>query len=64
MVDYKEQVFIIGIKANMQYLICHILPKKKIVSNVVVRAADLPVNLELALMTMQQFGNLVEQNSR
>ena len=29
MVDYKKQVFIINIKANMQCLICHILPKKK-----------------------------------
>ena len=28
-VDYKEQIFITGIKANMKYLICHILPKKR-----------------------------------
>lgn len=28
-VDYKEQVFIIGIKANMQYLICDIPAKKR-----------------------------------
>ena len=28
-VDYKEQVLIAGIKANMQYLICYILPKEK-----------------------------------
>ena len=28
MVDYKEQVFITGVKANMQCSICHILPKK------------------------------------
>ena len=27
MIDYKEQILIIGIKANMQYLICHVLPK-------------------------------------
>ena len=29
MVDYKEQIFIIGIKTNMQCSICHIPPKKK-----------------------------------
>ena len=29
MVNYKEQVFIIGIKTNMQYLICYILLKEK-----------------------------------
>lgn len=27
-VDYKKQVLIKNIKANMQYLICYILPKK------------------------------------
>lgn len=25
MVDYEEQVLVTGIKANMQYLICHML---------------------------------------
>lgn len=29
MVDYKKQVLIIGIKANMQYSICLILSKKR-----------------------------------
>ena len=29
MVDYKEQVFITGIKANMQYSICHVPPKER-----------------------------------
>ena len=29
MVDYKEQVFITGIKANMQCSICHVSPKEK-----------------------------------
>ena len=29
MVDYKEQVFITGIKANIQCLICHVLLKKR-----------------------------------
>ena len=29
MVDYKKQVFIIGIKVNMQCLICHISLKEK-----------------------------------
>lgn len=28
-VDYKEQVIIMGIKANMQYLIYYISPKKE-----------------------------------
>lgn len=28
-VDYEEQVLIIGIKANMQYFIYHVLSKKK-----------------------------------
>lgn len=28
-VDYKKQVFIIGIKANIQYSICYVLPKKE-----------------------------------
>ena len=28
-VDYKEQVLIIGVKANIQYFICHIQPKKR-----------------------------------
>ena len=28
-VDYKEQVLITGIKANMQYLIRHILSKER-----------------------------------
>ena len=28
MIDYKEQVLIIGMKANIQYFIYHILPKK------------------------------------
>ncbi len=29
MVDYKEQVLITGIKANMQYSICHVPPKER-----------------------------------
>lgn len=29
MIDYKKQIFIIGIKINKNYLICHILPKEK-----------------------------------
>ena len=29
MVDYKQQVLIIDIKANMQCSICHVLPKKR-----------------------------------
>ena len=29
MVDYKKQVFIIGIKANMQYSIYHVLSKER-----------------------------------
>lgn len=29
MIDYKEQVLITKIKANMQCLICYILPKKR-----------------------------------
>lgn len=29
MIDHKKQVLIIGIKTNIQYLICHILPKKQ-----------------------------------
>ena len=29
MVGYKEQVFILGIKANMQYSICYILLKER-----------------------------------
>ena len=29
MVDYKEQVLITGVKANMQCSICHVPPKKK-----------------------------------
>ena len=29
MVDYEQQVRITGIKANMQYLICHVPPKEK-----------------------------------
>ena len=29
MVDYKEQVFITGINANMQCSICHILSKER-----------------------------------
>ena len=28
-VDYEEQVFITSIKANMQYFIYHVLPKKR-----------------------------------
>ena len=28
-VDYKKQVLITDIKANMQCFICHILPKKR-----------------------------------
>lgn len=28
-IDYKKQVFIINIKANIQYLICYILIKKR-----------------------------------
>ena len=28
-VDYKEQVLITGIKANMQCSICHVIPKKR-----------------------------------
>ena len=28
-VDYKKQVLITGIKKNIQYLICYILPTKK-----------------------------------
>lgn len=26
-IDYKEQVFITGTKANVQYLVCHIIRK-------------------------------------
>ena len=48
MVDYKEQVFITGIKANMPCSICHILPKKKRVSNPVLGAMNLLVNLKSA----------------
>ena len=48
MVDYEEQVLITGIKTNMQYLICHILPKKKRVSNPIMKTADPSVNLKLA----------------
>ena len=29
MVDYEEQVHITGIKANMEFSIYHVLPKKK-----------------------------------
>ena len=29
MVDYKEQVLITGVKANMQCSICHVLPKER-----------------------------------
>lgn len=29
MIDYKEQVLIISIKANIQYSICHLLLKKR-----------------------------------
>ncbi len=29
MVDYEEQVFITGIKANMQCSICHVPPKER-----------------------------------
>ena len=29
MVDYEERVLIIGVKANMQCSICHVLPKKR-----------------------------------
>ena len=29
MVDYKEQVFITGVKANMQCFICHVLLKER-----------------------------------
>lgn len=29
MVDYKKQVFIANIKANIQYYICYVSPKKK-----------------------------------
>ena len=47
MVDYKEQVLIIGIKVNMQYLICHI-PQKKRVDNPIIEDVNLPINLELA----------------
>ena len=35
MVDYKEQVFITDIKANMQYFIYYFLPKKRI-SNLII----------------------------
>ena len=29
MVDYKEQVLITGVKANMQCSLCHVPPKKR-----------------------------------
>ena len=29
MVDYKEQVLIFKIKANVQYSICHVFPQKR-----------------------------------
>ena len=47
MVDYKEQVLVMGIEINMQYLIYHILLIKK-VSNPVFGAVDLLINLKSA----------------
>ena len=47
MEDYKEQVFITGIKANIQCSICHV-PQKKRIINAVVGAADPAVNLDPA----------------
>lgn len=46
--DYKEQIFVTGIKANIKYLICHILPKKKRVNNPVIEIVNLSVKLKLA----------------
>lgn len=45
-VDYKEQILIIGIKVNMQYLICHISLKKR-VNNLIIEALKLLVYLKL-----------------
>ena len=45
MVDYKEQVFITGTKVNMKCSICHILPRKKRVQNMVIRATNQSINL-------------------
>ena len=58
--DYKEQVCITGIKANMQYSIYHIQPKKKRINNLVMKAIDLLVNINSACMTTQQFSNSAE----
>lgn len=42
-VDYKEQVFITNIKANMQCLICYVLSKKK--ELVITCKSDKPTSL-------------------
>ena len=48
-VNCKEQVLIIGIKSNMQFLICHILLKKR-VNNIVVENANPLINAKSALI--------------
>ena len=49
MVDYKEQILIIGIKTNIQYFIYYALPKKR---ELVIRTADLLVNMDSACTIM------------
>lgn len=51
-IDYKEQIFIMGIKINMQDFICYNLIKKK-VNNLILRAIDPPNNLKSTLKIMQ-----------
>lgn len=46
-VDYKEQIFIIIIKTNIEYWIFNVHQKKRI-NNPVLRVADLLVNLNSA----------------
>ena len=60
-VDYKEQVFSIYIKANMQYSICHVSPKQKRIHNPIMGAMDQSVNMDSACTITQQLSYLAEQ---
>ena len=53
MVDYKEQVFIIDIKANIHCSICYISSKEKRMSNLVMEVTDPSVNIDSASTTTQ-----------
>lgn len=44
MVNYKKQVLIMNIKANIQFLICHIILKRKKFFDKVIKIIVLPVN--------------------